>query len=231
MSLELLGAIPGISAHPVGAVVGGLSVDQAASSVGCKGDPQCLADYTGDADFVWVLTSDETTEGKVQLIGAVPGGRTRTNVSLDSTSRNEMWSALHQAIGLAPPSKGPPSASAGKRPTASVGMTPSKVTALSFVPLPGVPAMAQKDWGNVGLAWGVAAPSAALFVLGSAASQETPDFGNPGFLLSAAGGAYLSVVFANQVTGMRAYEKARSTQVGLAPMPVEGGGGAVLTVR
>jgi len=233
-TVELLKAVPGLSVHPVGAAVNGLSAEDAAKAMECKGDPQCLVDATSSAQWMWIVTSDETTDGKTQLMGAVSQGRTRTNVALEDTSRDALWSGVHQAIGLTPSSKGPPASvsSYGRTPKGSSDMTPGKVTALSFVPLPGTPAMAQKDWGNVGLAWGIAVPSAALFVVGSAASQDQPDFANPGFLLSAAGGSYLSIVFANQVTGMRAYQKGRDRAVGLAPMPVQGGGGgAVLTVR
>jgi hypothetical protein len=233
-AMAMYKAVPGVSAHPVGSAVNGLSADAANAALQCNGELQCLVDALSGVGWMWVVTSDTTADGKSVLMGAVTQGRTRTNVPLDSSDRNVLWSGLHQAIGLAPPSKGPPAAveSSGRSPKASGDITPGKVTGLSFLPLPGVPAMAQKDWGNAGLAWGIALPSAALFFVGSAASQEDGmDFGNPGFLLTAAGGSYLSIVFANQVTGMRAYQKGKDRSVGLASMPLEGGGGALVVVK
>ena len=232
-TMAMYEAIPGVSAHPVGAAVHGLSADEAAAALACDGDLQCLVDATSGVGWMWVVTSDTDSEGRPVLKGGATHGRTRTSVPLPDTSRNALWSGVHQAIALSPPSKGPPPAvkGSGSTPEPARGLTPGRITALSFVPLPGVPAMAQKDWGNAGLAWGIALPSAALFVVGSAASQESPDLTNPGFLLTAAGGSYLSMIFANQVTGMRAYQARRDRAVGFAPLPVEGGGGAMVVVR
>jgi hypothetical protein len=232
-TLDLLEGIPGISSHPVGSAVNGLSADDANAALACDGRLDCLVDAASAASGMWILTSDTDAEGNRTLAGGLTQGRTRTEAKLDDDSRDALWSGIHQAIGLLPPSKAPPEAvsAMGSAPKAAGEMTPGKVTALSFVPLPGTSAIAQKDWGNVGLAWGIAVPSAALFVVGSAASQDKPDFGNPGFLLSAAGGSYLSIVFANQVTGMRAYQKGKDRKVGLSPMPVQGGGGAMVVVR
>jgi len=232
-TLDLMKGIPGVSAHPVGSAVHGLTPEAATQSVSCKGDLQCLVEATSGAGWMWVLSSDTNADGQPMLTGGVTQGRTRTKVDLDDTSRDALWAGVHQAIGLTPSSNAPPAAvsSSGNTPKPKSDMTPGKVTALSFVPLPGTPAIAQKEWGNAGLAWGIAIPSAALFVVGSAASQESPDFGNPGFLLSAVGGSYLSIVFANQVTGMRAYQNGKDRKVGLSPMPLNGGGGAMVVVR
>ncbi len=233
VTLELMRGIQGVSAHPVGAAIHGLTPEAATASVACNGDIQCLVGATSGAGWMWVVSSDTGADGQPMLTGGVTQGRTRTQVKLDNTSRDAMWAGVHQAIGLTPPSSAPPAAvsPSGNSPKPRSDMTPGKVTALSFIPLPGTPAIVQRDWGNVGLAWGIAIPSAALFVVGSAASQESPDLGNPGFLLSAAGGSYLSIVFANQVTGMRAYQKGKDRKVGLSPMPLNGGGGAMVVVR
>lgn len=100
-------------------------------------------------------------------------------------------------------------------------VTPGKVRALAFVPVPGFPSMLQGDWGNAGLSLAVTAPAVALWV---GAATTTAEWRAESWAVSA-GGAYAATVVVNQVMGMRSYRRARPL---VAVHPQRGGARVVV---
>jgi len=230
-ALELLAEMEGLSAHKVGAAVNGLSPEAAANATDCDASLGCIIDATKSGDWMWVLTSEEQYGTPVLRAGLNTGG-TRTSAELASIDRDGMWTALHEVLGFEPPSSGAPRQRKNPndnnptdRPSTPTKFTKQKVAALSFVPLPGVPSMAQKDGSNVALAWGLALPVTGAFA--GAAYAGAGD--SPGeFVGMTVGGYYLATVFANQVAGMRSL---KAKGLVMTPMPLEEGGGVMMAAQ
>ena len=142
-----------------------------------------------------------------------------TRVDVADTSDEPLWLAIHEALGMRAPSAAPPSSKPAQSPRAGRALSTSSVTALSFIPLPGVPSAAQGDWGGFGLAWLIALPAGGAFAGASLAAPERE--ASSWAMLGA--GSYLSVVFANPVPGMRSQQ-----QVTGAPGARAGAGGVVV---
>lgn len=223
-ALELLGAIEGVRAAKVGQTAFGVTPEMAADARACEGSVGCIADATAAAPWMWVVAATETEPGAIR--STLNSGGSKHTTELASESRDGLWGALHEAIGLEPPSGGAPRATKSKGGGGGGGaFSREKVAALSLVPLPGLPSMAMGDGGNAGLAWGLALPITGAFAGASVAAASD----NPGEMVGMmAGGFYVATVFANQVTGMRSLQK---QGVALVPMSTEHGGGVAVAGR
>lgn len=218
VAVELLGAIPNLSVHPLTEAVGGVTAAMAAEAAGCERKIDCVTAAIGSTPWKYVVTGDPAGTGLVVRAKVSTANLPANETSLTDAGRDALWYGLHDALDLERPGQGPPKAAT---PTKEPGrFDDGRVVALSFVPFPGVPSLAQKDAGGFALALGVVVPSTALWVgaVGQT-GQSAPEFVG----LSAAG-YYALTVLANQVAGFRSLEKSRRIGVGAAPAP---GGGTV----
>lgn len=219
--LELVRAIPNLSVHEAGgSPPGGLTPLAAVTAAQCERKAECIVDAVSGAPWMWVLTAEQDPSGgltfhsKVSTSGDLPH-----EVSAPGLTRDELWGPLHQALGLGAPTAPAPKATSSKSNTPkSAGVfDEKKVIALSFVPVPGMPSLAQKDGAGAALAFGVVVPSTALWVGAVGNSGQSA----PEFLGLSVVGYYAVTVLANQVTGFRSLERGRLA-VGAAP--ARGGG-------
>ena len=105
-------------------------------------------------------------------------------------------------------------------------MTRDRVLALSFVPIPGYPSLAQGDAAGFGLAVAAVVPATALWVGATGKSAQSP----AGHVALGAAGYYAATVAANQALGFRTFRRGESTlAVGVAPTE-QGGTSVRLTV-
>jgi hypothetical protein len=180
-----------------------------------------MADAVRDTPWKWVLSATPAPTGGIALHSKLntAGGRAN-DTFVDGTNDLALWNALHTAIGLSLPESGPPKGT-DSTPSAPVQLDRKRVLALSFVPLPGVPSLAQKDPAGFALAVGIVLPSAAVWWGAVGSSGQSPGE----FVGIGVGGTYAVLVLANQVTGLRTLEKHK---VAVTAMPTEGGGGAVV---
>lgn len=224
-ALDLLASIEGVRAAKVGQTAFGVTPEMAADARACAGAVGCVADATKSAPWMWVVTAPD---GDVSsLRSTLNTGGSKHTTALESTDRDALWTALHEALGLEPPSGNAPKASraGGGGGGGSGAFSREKVAALSLVPLPGLPSMAMGDGGNAALAWGLALPITGAFAGASAAAASD----NPGEMAGMmVGGFYVATVFANQVTGMRSLQK---QGVAVLPMSTEHGGGVTVAGR
>jgi hypothetical protein len=219
----LLQEVDGIVPQPVKVAANGIEAHMAAKASDCD-DINCIVGALEGADtWIWVLMAKPAPTGGTQLESKLSTSPDPPlELVVDSKGRSELWEALHKSIGLLPP--GPPPRGGDDDDHGNQGsqtFDERKVVALSFVPVPGLPSLAQKDTGGFALAMSVVVPSTVVWVgavgqLGNSA----PEFGALSFA-----GYYAVTVFANQVTGMRSLEKRR---VGVTAAPTEKGGTAVV---
>jgi hypothetical protein len=221
-ALQLLEAIDGVTAVPVGQTMGQLTPSQAADANACDGNIGCIADAVSGHRWMWILSAPDDDTSVIKS-GLSSGGQ-RRSTPLEAETRDALWTSLHQAIGLqAPNSSAPkPPKDGPKGGGGGATFTKQKVAATSLIPVPGLPSLLMGDGGNAALAWGLALPAAGGFVGASLAA--TPDAPGEGAALMG-GGIYLSILFANQVTGMRSL---KAQGVVVTPMPMEQGGGLVV---
>jgi hypothetical protein len=220
--VELLQSVDGIVPQPVKVAANGIEAHMAAKASDCE-DINCVVGaLEGASTWIWVLMASPAPTGGTRLESKLStSSDPPLELVIDTKSRNELWEALHRSIGLVPPSGGPPKGSNGESDPTPTAFDERKVVALSFVPVPGLPSLAQKDTGGFALAMSVVVPSTVVWVgavgqLGNSA----PEFGALSFA-----GYYAVTVFANQVAGMRSLEKRR---IGVSAAPTEGGGTAVV---
>lgn len=193
----------------------------------CGHNIGCIADEIRESPWKWVLTITPATTGGLAMSAKVNlDSRPVEPLILDGPSRNELWKKLHEAIGLEQPTgTAPRSATAANTietaPPPSAALDEGKILALSFVPVPGLPSLAQNDLGGFALSSAVILPSAALwFVVSGQSSPTTAPGARSGATAEWAalfiGGVYAVTVVTNQVTGLKSLEKHRLA-VGAAP--------------
>lgn len=217
-ALVLLGAIPGLSVHPLSEPAGGATPAMVAAAAGCERDVDCVARAFANSPWKWLVTGSEAPGGKLVIHSKVSTSSERAQRAEVEASKEGLWVGLHAALELQPPTTAPPKAPGTAR--SSTEFDEKRVVALSFVPVPGLPSLAQGDAGGFALALGVVAPSTVVWVGAvGRTGQSVPEFA----ALSAAG-YYAVTVLANQVTGFRTLEKSTRIRVGVAPAP---GGGTV----
>jgi hypothetical protein len=206
--LDMLAAVPGLSAHAVGSPVNGVDASAAQAALACKGDGQCIADATSSAQWMWVLTA-APGDPTPALNGHLNLGPTRARGDLTDLTDNQLWLGMHTALGLRPPTRPPPAPApkAGTKTDSAGSMSTSTVTGLSFIPLPGIPSAAQGDWGRAALAWAVVLPATGVFAAAALSSQPDDGSGDPSAFAVIGGGYYVSTVFANQITGMASQKR------------------------
>jgi hypothetical protein len=216
---DLLSAIPNLSVHPLTEPVGGVTAAMAAEAAGCERKIDCVTAAIASTPWKVVVTGDPQGAGLVLHSKISSANLPAHETALTDSGRDALWYGLHEALDLERPGQGPPKGST-PAPKERGGFDDGRVVALSFVPFPGVPSLAQKDAGGFALALGVVVPSTAVWVgaVGQT-GQSAPEFVG----LSAAG-YYVVTVLANQVAGFRSLDKSRAIGVGAAPAP---GGGTV----
>jgi hypothetical protein len=224
--LEMLAAMGSIEPQRVGTAGNDVSPQLSAKAHSeCNRNVKCIAHTVGGIDqWLWVLTIEPVASGEVMLQSKVnkSGAEDPYEQVFDGRDRDDLWRHLHEALGLRP-SGSPP------RPDAVVEAPrrpydEKRVVALSFVPLPGVPSLAQRDAAGFALAMSVVVPSTALWV--GAVGSNGQSMLETGALT--VGGYYAVTVLANQVAGMRSMNKAK--RVGVTAVPTEGGGAQIMLV-
>ncbi|MEQ1501624.1 MAG: hypothetical protein ABMB14_05305 [Myxococcota bacterium] len=227
-AVELMEAMS-LRPQNVSSAENGVTAQMAAAAAGCERRVQCIADKVSTTDWKWVLSAEVPLDGVGTMLRAKVNKGTDTPLEhvLDGKSREALWEGLHAVLGLNPPTSGPPRGSTATEPDGGNGnggggpFDERKVIALSFVPVPGMPSLAQRDGRGFALALGVVVPSTVVWVgaVGQT-GQSGPEFG----LLSAAG-YYAVTVLANQVAGFRSLER---HQIGVSAMPTDHGGAQVV---
>lgn len=223
---SLLGVMPGIEPQPVNVAANGVTPTMAAQASGaCDGRIACIATAVSSSPWKWVLTAEPVATGGMALKSKLnTSPAIATDTPLAGRSRDDLWEGLHTAIGLQVPPGGAPRASAANDPEDTPAeMDDRKIVALSFVPFPGVPSLAQHDTGGFALAMAVVVPSTAVWIgaVGQT-GQSAPEFSALSFA-----GYYAVTVLANQVAGFRSIEK---KAVGLTAIPTAHGTGGVLVL-
>jgi hypothetical protein len=213
--VELLSTIPNLSVHPLTEPVGGVTAAMAAEAAGCGRKIECVVSAIASTPWKVVITGETKGSGLVLRSKVSSATSPAEEVTLADAERGTLWNGLHDALGLDRPAQGPPRAATEERDGDT--FDGKRVVALSFVPFPGVPSLAQKDSSGVALALGVVVPSTALWVgaVGQT-GQSAPEFVG----LSVAG-YYVLTVLANQVTGFRSLDE--EARVGITAAPTPGG--------
>ena len=213
---EMLDEMPGIDGALAG-YGGGVSGGATADVVACESDIECIARAAADTPWKWIITGRLDGAGRLELFSRT---NTRENlpvhrVSLDKTERQDFWFALHELLRLKVPELGPPEVEQDSTildgPTRT-RMSARRVTALSFLPVPGLPSLLQKDYQGFGTSLGIVVPSTAVWV--SAVGYSEPSAAEFGLLSFA--GYYTATVLTNQVMGMRSLRKSQPV-VGIVP--------------
>jgi hypothetical protein len=235
-------AIPQVDVWGEATTLGYLTEDQALALEGCEGDMDCLSKLSEDleAPWMWIIQASPTdVKGEWSFRGGINIGDTRANSVAPSIDNIEVLApALYQVLDLAPEKKLPKELLAltkdprpGKDPKPDkepkpakelTEMTAEKVAAMSFVPLPGLPSLMQKDGANFGIALGVAVPVTALWVGAVGKStQNTPEFALVSFA-----GFYATAVATSHALGMHSLSK--NSKPVIMPTTTEDGGGGVM---
>lgn len=188
---------------------------------------ECLSEQLRGAEpWRWLLVVERVQGGGLELHAQLSTGEGRKDEILERDSREALWDGLHEILGIepsgSPPRLGNPS---NPQPQRAKKLDERKVVALSFVPFPGVPSLAQRDAGGFALAMGVVVPSTALWVGAvGATGQSSAETG-----VLALGGYYAVTVLTNQVAGLRSMNR---TRIGVTALPTEAGGAQlVLSAR
>lgn len=222
--VELLQAIDGLIPQPVSVAANGVTTPMAAKAENCS-DIGCMVGAVAQAPWMWVLFGSEASQGTISLqskLNTSPSPPFEATVS--SKERDEIWLAVHEALGLELPNSAAPKGPEVPKPQNTPVFDERKVVALSFIPVPGYPSLAQKDTSGFALAAGIFVPTAAVWVVGVRnVGGSTPEFA----ALSVVG-LYTVTVFTNQVTGMRSLEKQR---LSVGALPTEAGGAMVVLGR
>jgi hypothetical protein len=172
---------------------GYLTPDQEMTMQGCGADLSCISKLSSDlgAPWMWVVSIDRPEGGEWEVTSGVSLGSQRHKTVVSGSTPPEWFRAAHEAIGLVPPkmSRADESAIFGEakpekqsRPAKTVSNTskqkpekpekepksPQDLSAadlerLGYVPLPGMPALAQQDMAGFGLAMGAAVPLTAVW--------------------------------------------------------------------
>ena len=176
----LLGTLDGLALQPVGTSDHGITTAMVMQARNCDHDIGCIVEAVSGASWVWVLTANPVQGGwkiqaKLSTSPDIPN-----EIIYDGKNRGELWKGLHEVIGLQPPSTPPPKPGGNndQSPLAPVAFDERKVVGLSFIPVPGLPSLAQKDTGGFALAMGVVVPSTVVWV-GAVGrlSPSGPEFG------------------------------------------------------
>lgn len=217
--VELLQAVDGVTPQPVSVAANGITTTMAVNAGKCN-DIGCMVEAVDEAPWMWVLMGSTSAPNELRIQAKL---NTSPDAPYEATvpfkERDELWRVLHEAMGLTAPAT--PKLTDGSRPTTDRTFDERKVVTLSFVPVPGLPSLAQKDMGGFGLAMGMFVPSTALCV-GAFGVLGTSD---PELIALTSAGLYTMIVFTNQVAGMRSLEKQR---IGVTALPTRGGATVVL---
>ncbi|NOY25815.1 MAG: hypothetical protein GXP62_08060 [Oligoflexia bacterium] len=111
------------------------------------------------------------------------------------------------------------SAAASQQAEARTGPDDSTLKSLVWVPLPGMPSLAQHDWAAVATSWAIVVPGTAAMV----AVAGKVSFSRPQLALTSVASYYLLTVAVNKAVGLRHLD----ATVAAAPLP---GGGAAIYV-
>ncbi len=216
---ELLDAIPGVEGCRAG-IGGDVSPSMASEIVGCS-TIDCIAQKSASTSWKWIIKGDETATGELLLVSRTNHSTTSgQKVALASTTRDDFWYAFHEILDLQRPTEPAPKGASNVKPPSRSG-DEGRIIAMSFVPVPGLPSLLEKDAVGVATAMGIVVPSTAIWVgaVGQT-GQSGAEFGALSFA-----GFYAATVVANQVTGLRSLEK-RKTKVSVLPAP----GGSTVAV-
>lgn len=203
--LEAFRWVPNTRVARTGEELPGLAAGQAAAAERCKLDFPCLLKETSGAPWMYVVSVSVDEAGAVVANSGLNSGTTKARVEKPGLQADQLWGLVHESLLLEVPPGGPPE-SAFADPGPSDGPSgPSgpdaapadaRLTALAFAPVPGLPAMKQKNGAGLGAAIAIAvAGTAATVGAAGHTSQSAPEL--VGFSLV---GFYASTVFANHVT-------------------------------
>lgn len=220
----------------VGTVEAGnrISSDAVNAYISCNGDFDCVMTKSAEFNTPWAWVVHAKVEGnKVTLDGGVNIGEVRTQgVADDYRVGDQLYVAVMKSLDLIPEKKTPKAfadlGTVEAPPVKNTGeFTKEKVAGLSFIPLPGMPSLAQKDMAGFGVAMGSVVPVTALWVL--AAGKNSQSTGE--FVAVSVGGFYAATVAANQITGLWSLGKAgKSAKATTMVLPAMQGRGAVVQV-
>lgn len=188
--LAALRAVPAVEVRAVDEAGGGLSPEQAAAGAACGLDVDCIVDAWSGAPWRIVVVALPEGDG-LRLVGAV----STTGSVLhrrDVTSLGDLGAAAHALLGLeAPVAQATPRVA-----RAAPAFEPRRANALSFAPVPGLPALRRGDHAAFAAAVGLAVPTTALWVGAVGRNAQTA----PEAVALSLAGFYVSTVLANQLT-------------------------------
>lgn len=204
-----------------------LTGDERRAAAICAADLACVVDALDDNPrWMWVVSG--RMEGLDAVFeGAVTKGPTRTRATAPRTDVVAVDAAAWQAIGLLPPVSATPVAVAPeprtrppRAPRERGDLSPDRLVALSFVPVPGYPAAVAGDWTGFGMGLAVAVPTTVVWLGATGKSAQSP----AGHVLMGLGGYYAATVVTNQVLSAT---RLRDAGVAVGVGPTEHGGGAL----
>lgn len=195
--LDALRAVPAVEVRPVEEPGGGLAPSAAAAGAACGLDVDCLVDaWRGEPWRILVVALPEGDA--LRLVGAVSTGAVLHR--RDVRGVHDLGAAAHALLGL-----DAPVAPAPTRVATSPTREPRADAALSFAPVPGLPALRRGDHAAFAAAVGIAAPTTALWVGAVGRNAQTA----PEAVALSLAGFYVSTVLANQLTSSSRTRAAR----------------------
>ncbi len=229
-----LAAIPGLRTWSSGPTTPSPVVRAIAS---CAADVACIAELGPDDAPTWVLQARLGDDGGVELRGRGPGPRSAALATTLVAEPAGFFEGLQELLGLQPepadealeerlaellapvepvaepaPVADEPGARPPRKPRRE--LTRGQVTALSFVPVPGLPSLMQGDGAGFAIAMSAATVGSAIWVgavgFGASSAGEHAALG--------ATGTYVCSVAASQILGERSRRRAS-----LAVLPTHGG--------
>ncbi len=200
-----------------------ITAEMEAAASGCDLDVDCIAAALAGAPWVWIVTAKQEASDLVFAAQTNQGTPRQNPVRAGMINADQIANAPWNVLELTPVA----GAVIGPQ---VVGNDPAlmekraKAIKASYIPVPGMSALANKDMGGFGLAMATTIPATALWVGAVGKTTQSP----AALAVLGLGGYYAITVAVNQATGLRGLKKpASKTVVSLGPTE---GGGAMITV-
>jgi hypothetical protein len=200
-----------------------ITSDMEAKALACDLDVACIATALTGAPWVWIVTARQEASDLVFAAQTNQGTPRQNPVRAGMFNSDQVANAPWNVLELTPVA----GETIGPTVVGNTDLIEKRAKAIkaSFIPVPGMSALANKDMGGFGLAMATTIPATALWV--GMVGKNTQS--GAGLAAMSLGGYYAITVAVNQAVGLRGLKKptAGGAAVGLAPTE---GGGAMITL-
>lgn len=190
--------------------------------------PPSQAGVSPRVSLTGAFTSAPTARGHGEALLAEPRPQDpRELVVASALSLNLVpTDATLAALPVRPPTPAPLEVPPATRPAETTTPDRARLRALAWVPLPGAPSIARRDWTGLAASWALAVPGSAALVYGTGASATS----RGQFLTLSALSCYTMTVASNLLFGTRVAGPGAPGQVGLVVAPAPEGAALMLSV-